>query len=104
MERLAGTPYLVGEPLGRGPHGVVLAGRDAAGRRLAIKVLAPALSPIPATYVRFERWRNAALALRHEHVVAGHDLVLTGDSLAIVSDRVDGGDLRQALVVCRSIS
>ncbi|HUR76271.1 MAG TPA: serine/threonine-protein kinase, partial [Sporichthya sp.] len=103
MERLPGTPYLAGDVMGRGPHGAVLAGRDALDRPLAVKVLSPELSGDPATAADFAGQRDTLLSVRHPHLVPVYD-VLSADSgvLAIVTERAEGGNLRQALEVVRT--
>ena len=103
MERLPGTPYLAGEVMGRGPHGAVLVGRDALDRKLAIKVLTPELSGEPETARDYAAQRDALLSVRHPHLMPVYDILPTDAGvLAIVTDRAEGGNLRQALEVVRT--
>lgn len=103
MERLPGTPYLAGEVMGRGPHGAVLVGRDALDRKLAIKVLTRELSGEPETAREYAGQRDALLSVRHPHLMPVYDILPTDAGvLAIVTDRAEGGNLRQALEVVRT--
>lgn len=103
MERLPGTPYLAGEVMGRGPHGAVLVGRDALDRKLAIKVLTHELTGDPDQARAFAGQRDTVLSVRHPHLMPIYDLVVTDTGLlAIVTDRAEGGNLRQALEVVRT--
>ncbi|GAA0632945.1 hypothetical protein GCM10009547_41040 [Sporichthya brevicatena] len=103
MERLPGTPYLAGEVMGRGPHGAVFTAQDAAERRLAVKVLTPDLSGGDASAREFAGQRDTLTSLRHPHLMPVYDIVLTDTGLlAVVSERAEGGNLRQALEVVRT--
>ncbi|MBA3743412.1 serine/threonine-protein kinase, partial [Sporichthya sp.] len=103
MERLPGTPYLAGEVMGRGPHGAVLVGRDALDRRLAIKVFTPELSGDPATAAGFADQRDILTSVRNPHLLPIYDILSTETGLlAVVTERAEGGNLRQALEVVRT--
>ncbi|MBN9122910.1 MAG: serine/threonine protein kinase, partial [Planctomycetes bacterium] len=96
-------------PIGRGGMGVVLEAEDAdLGRRVAVKVLAPAMAPKPGARERFDREARAAAAVRHENVVEIYEVgeqdglpyfvmpLLPGESLAA---RLKGGALLPEEVV-----
>ena len=60
--------------IGRGGMGVVLKGSDPAlGRVVAIKILAPELSHLGSSRLRFAREARAAASVAHEHVVFHDD-------------------------------
>lgn len=92
-----GSRYRIGELLGRGGMGSVHRGRDIDGTPYAIKVLRPELAADPDVVTRFVRERTILTGVRDPHLVAVHDLVIEGNTLAIVMELVEGGDLRQAL-------
>jgi serine/threonine protein kinase len=92
-----GSRYRIGAPIGRGGTGVVHAGTDDAGTPVAIKVLRHDLAADPEVVARFVRERTILLGVRDPHVVGVRDMVVEGDTLAIVMDLVPGHDLRRAL-------
>ena len=92
-----GSAYLLGEVLGAGASGQVRACTDRAGHEYAVKLLHPSLAGDPAVVRRFVAERDVLRAIRDPHVVAVTDLVIEGTTLAIVMERVDGGDLRDRL-------
>ncbi|MGQ0624143.1 MAG: protein kinase domain-containing protein [Sporichthyaceae bacterium] len=92
-----GSRYRIGELLGRGGMGAVHRGRDIDGTPYAIKVLRPELAADPDVVTRFVRERTILTGVRHPHLVAVHDLVIEGNTLAIVMELVEGGDLRRPL-------
>ncbi len=95
--RVLGTAYLLERQLGRGASGQVWAGRDRNGHPWAFKVLHPELASDPAVVDRFIQERRVLASIRHDNVVGVHDLVIEGDTVAIVMDLVRGHDLRQVL-------
>jgi serine/threonine protein kinase len=97
MERALGSRYRLGDPLGQGAMGEVFLGVDTAGREYAFKVLRRDLTASPDVVARFLQERSILVGLRHPNLVGVHDLVVEGDTVAIVMDRVPGGDLRRAL-------
>ncbi len=97
MDTPLGSRYRLGEEIGRGGMGIVHRGQDLDGRTYAIKMLRPELAGEPDVVVRFIRERSALTGIRDPNLVAVHDLVVEGDSLAIVMDLVEGGDLRRTL-------
>ncbi len=92
-----GSRYVMERPIGEGAHGRVWRGRRLADDApVAIKTLREEYAADPAAVARFLRERNALRALRHPHLVPVHDLVVEGDTLAIVMDLVTGENLRVA--------
>ncbi len=96
--RALGTAYLLEEPIGSGATGEVWrARRRDGGSPVAVKILRPDLARDPEVVARFVRERTIVVSVQHPHLVAVHDLVAEGGTLAIVMDLVDGGDLRRRL-------
>jgi hypothetical protein len=63
-------PFAVVRLLGRGGMGAVFAADDPAlGRRVALKVMRPAVAAHPEAKARFLREARAAAALQHDHVI-----------------------------------
>ncbi|WP_176738547.1 serine/threonine-protein kinase [Micromonospora pallida] len=92
-----GSRYVMERPIGEGGHGRVWRGRRRADDApVAIKIMREEYSADPAAVGRFLRERNVLRALRHPHLVPVHDLVVEGDTLAIVMDLVTGENLRVA--------
>ncbi len=84
----------LGETLGRGSWGVVLAGHHRhLGRDVAVKVLPPDLTTDPAVRRRFAREARLLASLDHPHVVRIYDYVETDDVCALVMERLRGGTL-----------
>jgi len=96
-ERPLGSSYVLQDVIGRGAMGQVWRGRDAVGHQLAFKVLRPELTEDPNVVQRFVQERSILTSIRHPNVVSIRDLVVEGDTLAIVMDLVEGGDLRGML-------
>lgn len=94
MSRALGSKYTLEGTIGRGAMGEVFAGTDQEGHQLAFKVLHNDLAHDPAIVERFVRERSILLSLRSENLVEVHDLVIEGDTLAIVMELVEGTDLR----------
>src|ERR1043165_6051325 len=103
MERALGSRYRLGEPLGSGAMGHVHSGVDADGGSHAFKVLHAELTRNPDVVSRFLQERAILVGLRHPNLVAVHDLVVEGETVAIVMDLVHGGDLRQKLREARTM-
>ncbi|RSD13936.1 protein kinase domain-containing protein [Amycolatopsis eburnea] len=97
MERQLADRYRLGPPLGRGPAGEVFAATDPAGREYAVKLLDASLTGDRDAVERFLRAQSPLVGLAHEHLVTLHDLVVEGDTVALVVDRVPGGSLRERL-------
>ena len=91
--------YELIEELGRGAAGMVWRARaTATGREYAIKILHDDGRQAPKAVARFLQERGILLRLRHENLVAVHDLLTTTDGrLAMVLDLVSGGTLRELL-------
>ncbi|ASN39250.1 serine/threonine-protein kinase [Paeniglutamicibacter terrestris] len=98
MSRALGSKYTIEESIGRGAMGEAYRGNDHQGHELAFKILHAELASDTALVERFMRERSILLALRGANLVEVHDLVIEGDTLAIVMDLVAGGDLRQAIL------
>jgi serine/threonine protein kinase len=95
MARALGSRYRLDEPpLGSGAMGQVFAGADNDGRRFAFKLLRSDLTGDQDLVARFLQERSILTGLRHPNLVAVHDLVVEGETVAIVMDLVRGGDLR----------
>ncbi|WP_067469166.1 protein kinase domain-containing protein [Actinomadura macra] len=97
MERPLGSKYILEEVLGRGATGEVWRGRSHEGEALAFKVLHDTLARDRDTVNRFLREGAILTDVVHPHLVRVHDLVVEGDTLAIVMDLVTGSDLRRPL-------
>jgi len=102
-ERPLGSSYVLEEIIGRGAMGQVWRGRDRDGHRLAFKLLRPELTEDPKVVQRFVQERSILTSIAHPNVVSMRDLVVEGDTLAIVMDLVDGGDLRTLLSGTRTL-
>jgi len=96
-ERSLGSSYILEDVIGRGAMGQVWRGRDRDGHRLAFKLLRPELAEDPKVVQRFVQERSILTSITHPNVVSMRDLVVEGDTLAIVMDLVEGGDLREML-------
>jgi tetratricopeptide (TPR) repeat protein len=67
--------FRLGAELGRGGMGIVYeAWQQSLGRKVALKVLAPALAADPGAIARFHREAAAAAKLRHPGIVEIHDV------------------------------
>ena len=96
-ERSLGSSYILEDVIGRGAMGQVWRGRDRDGHRLAFKLLRSELTEDPKVVQRFVQERSILTSITHPNVVSMRDLVVEGDTLAIVMDLVEGGDLRAML-------
>jgi serine/threonine protein kinase len=103
-ERPLGSSYMLEDVIGRGAMGQVWRGRDRDGHRLAFKLLRPELTEDPKVVQRFVQERSILTSIRHPNVVSIRDLVVEGDTLAIVMDLVEGGDLRALLSGPRTLA
>ncbi len=97
MERALGSRYQLGEILGSGAMGQVYVGSDPDGQEFAFKILRSDLTGNPDVVARFLKERSILTGLRHPNLVGVHDLVVEGETVAIVMDLVRGGDLRKRL-------
>ena len=86
--------YELGEELGRGAWGVVVAARHRdLDRDVAIKQLPRAFGADPDVRARFRREAQLLAALAHPHVVQIHDFVEHEGLCLLVMERLDGGTL-----------
>jgi serine/threonine-protein kinase len=103
MEKPLGSRYRLGEQLGAGAMGRVFTVSDEGGARYAAKVLRDELAEDQNLVARFLQERSILVGLRHPNLVAVHDLVVEGDTVAIVMDLVSGGDLRRKLTAAGTL-
>lgn len=97
MVRKVGTAQIRRE-IGRGGMGVVYeAFQEGLDRPVAVKALDPKLAKSKEVVERFRREGRAYARLRHEAIVAVHDLVEKDDGLYLVTEFVDGADLARVL-------
>jgi serine/threonine-protein kinase len=95
MVRKIGTSRIVRE-IGRGGMGVVFeAFQEGLDRPVAVKALDVKLARSKELIERFRREGRAYAQLRHQAIVAVHDLVERDDTLYLVTDFVDGADLNK---------
>src|SRR3954451_2314064 len=98
-EQALGSSYMLDTVIGRGSTGEVWRGRvRETDEPIAAQVLDAALTREPEVVARFIRERALLTRVDDPHVVAVRDLVVEGDTLAIVTDLVDGPSLRAVLV------
>jgi Tol biopolymer transport system component len=97
----AGTslgPYEVVRPIGAGGMGEVYRAKDSRiGREVAIKILAPSMSDGADRLRRFEQEARATARISHPNVLAIHDVGTHQGSLFIVSELLDGENLREQI-------
>jgi serine/threonine protein kinase len=90
--------YEIGEELGRGAWGVVVAARHRQlGRQVAIKELPRALAADPGVRVRFVSEARLLATLDHPHVVPIYDFVEQNGLCLLVMERLAGGTVRSRL-------
>lgn len=90
--------YDIGEILGRGAGGVVVAGHHRRLRRdVALKQLAPRLGGDPRMAERFLAEARVLASLDHPHVVLLYDFVEVDGQLVLVMERLTGGTVKQRL-------
>ena len=99
MEQALGSRYVIGERLGGGGMGTVYrATRRDGGPDRAVKLLRSELAEDPVVLTRFIQERTLMLRLRSEHLVVVEDMIVDGDTVAIVMELVGGGTLRSHAV------
>jgi tRNA A-37 threonylcarbamoyl transferase component Bud32 len=92
------------ELLGRGAMGQVFRGSvRGSGAVVAVKVLKPELVSDPEVVARFFQERSILTSVDHPNVAKVLDLVIEGDTLGIVMELVEGGDLRHYLRIRRTL-
>jgi Tol biopolymer transport system component len=90
--------YRVLEQIGAGGMGEVFRARDERlGRDVALKLIRPASSDNPDHVRRFEQEARAAAALNHPNILAIYDVGFAGTQPYIVSELLEGKNLRQRL-------
>jgi hypothetical protein len=90
--------YRVLEKIGAGGMGEVFRARDERlGRDVALKLIRPASSDNPDHLRRFEQEARAAAALNHPNILAIYDVGFEGTVPYIVSELLQGRNLRQRL-------
>jgi eukaryotic-like serine/threonine-protein kinase len=88
--------YRVLEKIGAGGMGEVFRARDERlGRDVALKLIRPASSDNPDHLRRFEQEARAAAALNHPNILAIYDVGFEGTQPYIVSELLEGKNLRQ---------
>jgi len=97
--RRLGSAYVLTSLIGTGAQGEVWLGRrvDGPAINLAVKLLRADLLQDPGVIERFVRERATLMRVRSPYVVGVQDMVVEGDSAAIVMDHVGGGDMRGLL-------
>ncbi len=93
MRRL-GSGYALERIVGRGGTGEVWRAHDDGGGSVAVKILRPEFVADDHVVTRFVRERDVLRSVRNPHVVGVRDLVVEGDTVAIVMDYVEHSDLR----------
>jgi eukaryotic-like serine/threonine-protein kinase len=90
--------YELGRVLGRGGMAEVREARDVVlGRRVAVKILHPALAEDPAVIERFRREATTLAALNHPDLVGIYDAGSDGDSRYLVMEYLEGRTLADVL-------
>src|ERR1700719_3034075 len=90
--------YRVLEKIGSGGMGEVFRARDERlGRDVALKLIRPASSDNPDHLRRFEQEARAAAALNHPNILAIYDIGFEGTVPYIVSELLEGNNLRERL-------
>src|SRR5262249_40881200 len=86
------SAYEVGEEIGRGGWGIVLAGRHRQlGRDVAIKQLPRAFAADPEVRARFLTEAQLLAALDHPHIVPIYDYIERDGLCLLVMERLSGG-------------
>ena len=96
--RVLGGRYRLLAPIGAGASAHVFLAEDVVlRRRVAVKVLHPALADDEAFLRRFQAEARAAAALNHAHVMAVHDWGEGDEGPFLVLELLGGGSLRSLL-------
>ena len=86
--------YEIGEEIGRGSTGVVLAARHRQlGREVAVKLLPPELAENPLVRRRFVDEAKLLASFSHVHIVPVYDFVEQDGLCLLVMERLGGGTL-----------
>src|SRR6059058_1187563 len=98
VDRLLDGRYAVEARLAHGGMSTVYVATDVRlGRRVAVKVMQPALAEDPEFVARFNREARAAARLSHPDVVAVYDQGADGAHVFLVMEYVAGATLREVL-------
>jgi CHASE2 domain-containing sensor protein/class 3 adenylate cyclase/predicted Ser/Thr protein kinase len=96
--------YVIDRVLGQGGMGAVYLAHDPElDRRVAIKLLHPALSANPDNRARLLREAQAMARVHHPHVVTVHDVVTWEGQLFVAMEYVEGSTLREWMRSKRSL-
>ena len=105
QDQVVGNSYRLIRPIGQGATGTVWRGEDhSTGEPVAVKLLHDSLLRQPRLVTRFVQERTILLMLRHPNVVRVRDLFSVGETLGLVMDLVDGGNLRDHLHRHRTVA
>jgi serine/threonine-protein kinase len=105
LGRVLGGRYRLLAPIGTGASAHVFLADDVRlRRRVAVKILHPALADDEAFLKRFRAEARAAAALNHPHVMAVFDWGEEADGPYLVSEYLGGGSLRAVLDRGRRLS
>ena len=105
LGRLIGGRYRLLAPIGTGASAHVFLADDVRlGRRVAVKILHPALAGDEAFLRRFRAEARAAAGLNHPHVMAVFDWGEEAEGPYLVSEYLGGGSLRAVLDRGRRLS
>ncbi|MBN2624260.1 MAG: serine/threonine protein kinase, partial [Acidimicrobiales bacterium] len=103
--RVLGGRYRLISPLGSGASAQVYLADDVRlRRRVAVKVLHPALADDDSFLRRFRAEAQAAASLSHPHLLAVYDWSGEGDSPFLVTEYLSGGSLRSLLDAGHSLT
>ncbi len=98
MTKLIAAKFELRAEIGRGPHGVVWRARHhRTGDEFAVKVLHERFASDDAVVARFARAESILTAFLHPAYVRVREIVIDPQHLALVTEFVDGDDLRQRL-------
>ncbi|MBN1209354.1 MAG: CHASE2 domain-containing protein [Myxococcaceae bacterium] len=96
--------YVIDRVLGQGGMGAVYLAHDPElDRRVAIKLLHPALSSSPENRARLLREAQAMARVSHPHVVAVHDVVTWQGQLFVAMEYVEGTTLKEWMRTRRAL-
>jgi serine/threonine protein kinase len=91
-------PYVVTHEVGRGQMGILLAAWDTQlERKVARKMLPPDLSHDSERRKRLAREARLAAAVQHPNIASTYALIDAGDDIFVVSEFVEGRNLREVL-------
>ncbi|MDP9441449.1 MAG: protein kinase, partial [Actinomycetota bacterium] len=96
--RVLGGRYRLVAPIGTGASAHVYVADDVTlGRRVAVKILHPALARDDSFLRRFRAEAQAVAALRHPHIMNVYDWGQDEDGPFLVLEHLEGGSLRDIL-------